>query len=98
MASPRLPASLSGFDPDQGRSPLHAPGVEHVMDEEHRGGTCNGQATPLGCAADPDLEDASEFLAGDSDVFGPGNPLHSPAGGIVAILTAEEEEAERKVG
>lgn len=45
-----------------------------------------------------DLEDASVFLAGDSDVFGPGNPLHSPAGDIVAILTADAEEAERKAG
>lgn len=45
-----------------------------------------------------DLEDASVFLAGDSDIFGPGNPLHSPAGDIVAILTADEEEEERKGG
>ncbi len=45
-----------------------------------------------------DLEDASVFLAGDSDVFGPGNPLRSPAGDIVAILTADEEEEERKGG
>ncbi len=45
-----------------------------------------------------DLEDASLFLAGDSDVFGPGNPLHAPAGDIVAILTANEEEEERTSG
>ena len=45
-----------------------------------------------------DLEDACLFLAGDSDVFGPGNPLQSPAGDIVAVLTAEEEEEERRSG
>jgi hypothetical protein len=39
-----------------------------------------------------DLEDAFVFLTGDADIFGPGNPLPSPAGEIVAILTADEQE------
>ncbi len=39
-----------------------------------------------------DLEQASMWLAGDSDVFGPGQPLPGVAGDIVAILTADEEE------
>lgn len=41
-----------------------------------------------------DLEEASIWLAGDSDVFGAGRPLKSVAGEIVAVLTADEEEEE----
>ncbi len=39
-----------------------------------------------------DVEEASLWLAGDSDVFGAGKPLSLIAGEIVAILTADEEE------
>jgi hypothetical protein len=39
-----------------------------------------------------DIEQASMWLAGDSDVFGAGQPLPPTAGSIVAILTAEENE------
>jgi hypothetical protein len=39
-----------------------------------------------------DVEQASMWLAGDSDVFGPGQPLPPVAGEIVAILTADEED------
>jgi hypothetical protein len=39
-----------------------------------------------------DVEEASLWLAGDSDVFGAGKPLGSIAGEIVAILTADQEE------
>ena len=39
-----------------------------------------------------DIEQASMWLAGDTDVFGPGQPLLSTAGSIVAILTAEDDE------
>jgi hypothetical protein len=39
-----------------------------------------------------DLEQAEMWLAGDSDVFGPGQPLPGLAGDIVAILTADEED------
>jgi hypothetical protein len=42
-----------------------------------------------------DVEEASLWLAGDSDVFGAGKPLSSIAGEIVAILTADEEEEPR---
>lgn len=42
-----------------------------------------------------DVEEASLWLAGDSDVFGSGQPLHTAAGEIVAILTADEEEEPR---
>ena len=38
-----------------------------------------------------DVEEASLWLAGDSDVFGAGQPLQTAAGEIVAILTADEE-------
>lgn len=41
-----------------------------------------------------DVEEASLWLAGDSDVFG-GQPLKPVAGEIVAILTADEEEEPR---
>ena len=39
-----------------------------------------------------DVEEASIWLAGDRDVFGPGLPLQGIASQIVAILTADEEE------
>jgi hypothetical protein len=39
-----------------------------------------------------DVERASLWLSGDSDIFGPGQPLERVAGDIVAILTADEEE------
>jgi hypothetical protein len=41
-----------------------------------------------------DIEEASMWLAGDRDVFGPGMPLQGVASQIVAILTADEEEEE----
>jgi hypothetical protein len=41
-----------------------------------------------------DVEEASMWLAGDRDVFGPGLPLQGTASQIVAILTADEEEEE----
>lgn len=39
-----------------------------------------------------DVEDASMWLSGDRDVFGPGEPLAGIAGEIVAIVTADEDE------
>ncbi len=42
-----------------------------------------------------DLEEASLWLAGDTDVFGAGKPLKPVAGQIVDILTADEEEEPR---
>jgi hypothetical protein len=39
-----------------------------------------------------DVEEASMWLAGDRDVFGPGLPLQGKPSQIVAILTADEEE------
>jgi len=39
-----------------------------------------------------DVEEASLWLAGDSDIFGAGQPLKPVVGEIVAVLTADEEE------
>jgi hypothetical protein len=39
-----------------------------------------------------DVEEASLWLAGDPDVFGPGQPLQPVAGEIVSILTADQDE------
>ncbi len=39
-----------------------------------------------------DLEQASMWLSGDTDIFGPDQPLQPPAGVVVAILIADEEE------
>jgi hypothetical protein len=39
-----------------------------------------------------DVEEASVWLAGNTNVFGAGQPLKPAAGEIVAILTADEEE------
>jgi hypothetical protein len=39
-----------------------------------------------------DLEEASIWLSGDPDIFGPGRPLKEIAGQIVALLTADDED------
>ncbi|RNJ47937.1 hypothetical protein [Methylocystis hirsuta] len=39
-----------------------------------------------------DIERASMWLSGDTDVFGPGQPLAGVPDQIVTILTADEEE------
>ena len=41
-----------------------------------------------------DVEEASVWLAGDTDIFGAGQPLKPVAGEVVAILTVGEEEEE----
>ncbi len=43
-----------------------------------------------------DVEEASVWLAGDTDVFGGGEPLKPIAGEIVAILSADEDEEPRR--
>ena len=45
-----------------------------------------------------DVEQASTWLAGDSDIFGSGQPLKRVPGDIVAILTADEEEEPPRAG
>ncbi len=45
-----------------------------------------------------DIEEASMWLAGDGDVFGPGMPLQGIASRIVTILTADEEEEPPRSG
>jgi hypothetical protein len=39
-----------------------------------------------------DVEDASLWLAGNSDIFGAGKPLPRTAGDIVAIIAVDEED------
>ena len=39
-----------------------------------------------------DVEEASIWLSGDADVFGPGRALKDVAARIVTILTVDEEE------
>ncbi len=45
-----------------------------------------------------DVEEASVWLGGDRDVFGPGEPLKGIASRIVTILTADEEEEPPRAG
>ena len=45
-----------------------------------------------------DVEEASMWLGGDRDVFGPGPPLKGVASQIVTILTADEEEEPPRSG
>lgn len=45
-----------------------------------------------------DVEEASIWLGGDRDVFGPGEPLKGIASRIVTILTADEEEEPPRSG
>jgi len=45
-----------------------------------------------------DIEEASIWLGGDSDVLGPGQPLQGVASRIVTILTADEEEEPPRLG
>jgi len=42
-----------------------------------------------------DVEAASSWLAGDTDVFGPGEHLKGAASDIVAILTEGDDENDR---
>lgn len=42
-----------------------------------------------------EVEEASLWLAGDIDVFGPGRPLSAAAGRIVAVLIEDEEDERR---
>ena len=39
-----------------------------------------------------DIEQASLWLEGDTDVFGPGEPIKGVASDVVTILTENEEE------
>lgn len=43
-----------------------------------------------------DIEQASLWLGGDSDVFGAGEPIKGVASNIVTILTENEEEESRR--
>ena len=45
-----------------------------------------------------DVEEASMWLGGDRDVFGPDQPLKGIASQIVTILTADEEEEPPRSG
>ena len=45
-----------------------------------------------------DVEEASMWLGGDSNMFGPGQPLQGVASQIVTILTADEEEEPPRLG
>jgi hypothetical protein len=45
-----------------------------------------------------DVEEASMWLGGDRDVFGPGPPLKGIASRIVTILAADEEEEPPRPG
>ncbi len=43
-----------------------------------------------------DVEDAAQWLSGDRDVFGAGEPLKGIAAEIVAVLAPGEEDEERR--
>jgi hypothetical protein len=45
-----------------------------------------------------DIEEASIWLAGDTDVFGAGEPVKGVASHIVTILTENEEEEPSRAG
>jgi hypothetical protein len=45
-----------------------------------------------------DIEEASMWLEGDSDVFGAGAPVQGVASEIIAILTESEEEEPPRAG
>jgi hypothetical protein len=45
-----------------------------------------------------DIEEASAWLEGDTDVFGAGEPIKGVASDIVTILTENEEEEPARVG
>jgi hypothetical protein len=78
----------------------------HTVDAARRGGATSDDVARILGDIDPskmlsiialrptilDVEEASMWLAGDRDVFGPGLPLQGVPSQIVAILTADEEE------
>jgi hypothetical protein len=43
-----------------------------------------------------ELEEASLWLSGDADIFGPGQPLKHLASDIVSIITADEDDEESR--
>lgn len=43
-----------------------------------------------------EIEEASMCLAGDRDVFGRGEPVKEKVGAIMAIVTAAQDEEERR--
>jgi hypothetical protein len=45
-----------------------------------------------------DIEQASLWLEGDTDVFGPGEPIKGVASDVVTILTENEEEEPPRTG
>jgi hypothetical protein len=45
-----------------------------------------------------DVEEALEWLAGDADVFGAGEPVKGVASDIITILTENEEEEAARAG
>jgi hypothetical protein len=45
-----------------------------------------------------DIEEASMWLAGDLDIYGPGHPLKGIAAQIVTIITENEEEDPPRAG
>jgi len=45
-----------------------------------------------------DLEEASMWLEGDTDVFGAGGPIKGVASDIVTLLTENEEEEPARLG
>lgn len=45
-----------------------------------------------------DIEEASMWLEGDTDVFGAGEPIKGVASDIVTLLTENEEEEPARVG
>jgi hypothetical protein len=78
----------------------------HTADATRRGGATSDDVARILGDVDPskmlsiialrptilDVEEASMWLAGDRDVFGPGLPLQGVPSQIVAILTENEEE------
>jgi hypothetical protein len=69
----------------------------HASAAEVRGvfGTIDEDRLAAVLALQPSLEEVEEaslWLSGDMDVFGPGRPLSAAAGRIVAVLIEDEED------
>lgn len=80
------------------REPRAAPAPASAEDVRGVLGTIDEDRLAAVLALRPTLEEVEEaslWLAGDIDVFGPGRPLSAAAGRIVAVLVEDEEDERR---
>jgi hypothetical protein len=77
---------MTRFDREPHASAAEVRGVFGTIDEDRLAAVLALEPTL------EEVEEASLWLSGDMDVFGPGRPLRGAAGRIVAVLIEDEED------